>query len=239
MVDIPRAFQDELARQHIVLERAELEQLAAYLQLLYDANQRMNLTAVRDPDEAWNRHLLDSLSLLPLVQAVEAGRVLDLGSGGGLPGIPLAITMPQVHFMLLEATGKKATFLSDTASALGLDNIEVLDERAETIGEPGCVHRGAWDVVTARAVGPMNVLLELAVPLLVEGGLLLAIKGERAKAELAEASVAIRVLKSRVVETRRTSTGTIVVIEKIDRTPADYPRRPGEPKRQPIGTGGG
>ena len=239
MVDIPSTFLDELARQHIVLERAELEQLAAYLQLLYDANQRMNLTAVRDPDEAWNRHLLDSLSLLPLLQSVEAGRVLDLGSGGGLPGIPLAITMPQVHFMLLEATGKKATFLSDTASALGLDNIEVLDERAETIGEPGCVHRGAWDVVTARAVGPMNVLLELAVPLLVEGGLLLAIKGERAKAELAEASVALRVLKSRVVETRRTSTGTIVVIEKIDRTPADYPRRPGEPKRQPIGTGGG
>ena len=239
MVDIPVAFQEELARQHIVLEPAELEQLAAYLQLLYEANQRMNLTAVRDPDEAWNRHLLDSLSLLPLLQSVEAGRVLDLGSGGGLPGIPLAITMPQVHFMLLEATGKKATFLSETAGALGLDNIEVLDERAETIGEPGCVHRGAWDVVTARAVGPMNVLLELAVPLLVEGGLLLAIKGERAKSELAEASAALRVLKSRVVETRRASTGTIVVIEKVDRTPADYPRRPGEPKRQPIGTGGG
>ena len=239
MTDIPAAFHDELARQHLVLEPAELDQLARYLELLYEANERMNLTAVRDRDEAWNRHLLDSLSLLPLVQSVEAGRVLDLGSGGGLPGIPLAITMRQVHFMLLEATSKKASFLSETAMALGLDNIEVLDERAETIGEPGCVHRGAWDVVTARAVGPMNVLLELAVPLLVEGGLLLAIKGERAETELAEASEALRVLKSRVVETRRTSTGTIVVIEKVDRTPADYPRRPGEPKRLPIGARGG
>ena len=134
-----------------------------------------------------------------------------------------------------QATGKKAAFLQETAEALGLGNVVVLDERAETIGEPGCVHRGAWDVVTARAVGAMNVLLELAVPLLVEGGMLLAIKGERAGEELDAASEALRVLKSRVVERRRTPTGTIVVVEKVDRTPADYPRRPGEPKRLPLG----
>ncbi|MAB83327.1 MAG: 16S rRNA (guanine(527)-N(7))-methyltransferase RsmG [Phycisphaerae bacterium] len=236
MFDIPDSFHEQLAQLQLELDAPELEQLHSYLRLLYEANQRMNLTAVRDAEEAWNRHLLDSLSLLPVLQSVGAGRVLDLGSGGGLPGLPLAITMPDVQFMLLEATGKKAKFLEETAAELGLANVEVLDERAETIGEPGCVHRAGWDVVTARAVGPMNVLLELAMPLVVEGGLLLAIKGERAPIELKEADEALRVLKSRVVETRRTTTGTIVVVEKVDRTPADYPRRPGEPKRLPIGT---
>lgn len=235
MPDVPADFHAALEAQHLQLESGELERLAAYLDLLYDANTRMNLTAIRDPHEAWTRHLLDSLSLLPLLGSVEPRRVLDLGSGGGLPGIPLAITMPDVEFMLLEATGKKAAFLQEVVDALGLANVVVLDERAETIGEPGCVHRGAWDVVTARAVGAMNVLLELSVPLLVEGGLLLAIKGERAGEELDAASEALRVLKSRVVERRRTPTGTIVVVEKIERTPADYPRRPGEPKRLPIG----
>ena len=235
MVDVPSEFRRALREQHLELEPEELEQLARYLELLYEANATTNLTAVRDPREAWNRHLLDSLSLLPLIRSVGARRVLDLGSGGGLPGIPLAVTMPDIEFMLLEATGKKAAFLESTARELGLDNVVVLDERAETIGEPGCVHRGGWDLVTARAVGAMNVLLELSIPLLVEGGVLLAIKGERAGAELEVASEALRVLKCRVVERRRTPTGTIVVVEKTDRTPPDYPRRPGEPKRQPIG----
>ena len=235
MFEVPSDFHRALQEQHLELEVGELDRLSRYLELLYEANENVNLTAVRDPQEAWNRHLLDSLSLLPLIRSVGACRVLDLGSGGGLPGILLAVTMPDIEFMLLEATGKKAAFLEDTSRQLGLDNVVVLDERAETVGEPGCVHRAGWDVVTARAVGAMNVLLELSIPLLVEGGVLLAIKGERAGAELEVAAEALRVLKCRVVERRRTPTGTIVVIEKTARTPADYPRRPGEPKRQPIG----
>ena len=185
---------------------------------------------------AWQRHMLDSLSLLPILRAADVGRVLDLGSGGGLPGLPLAITMPDVEFMLLEATTKKATYLEETAHAIGCDNVSVLDERAELVGEPGCLHREAWDAVTARAVGPMPVLLELTIPLLKVGGVVLAIKGERAEEELRAAREAMRVLRCDVIDRQRTATGTIVIIEKQGETSADYPRRPGEPKRHPIGS---
>lgn len=235
MPEVPRSFIEGLEAMQVALEGAELEQLGLYLDRLYAANARMNLTGVRDPVEAWERHLLDSLSLLPMLRAADAKSVLDLGSGGGLPGFPLAITMPDVSFLLLEATGKKAAFLQEVVDGLELSNVTVLDERAETIGEPGCLHRGAYDAVSARAVGPMNVLLELALPLLRVGGVLLAIKGERASEEIKQAGEALRTLHGRVIETNRTSTGTIVIVEKEGDTPADYPRRPGEPKRLPIG----
>ena len=236
MIDVPQPFIDGLKSLQVELEPGELDRLASFLDLLLAANEKMNLTAIKDHDIAWQRHLLDSLSLLPLLRAAEAGRVLDLGSGGGLPGLPLAITMPDVEFMLLEATTKKAKYLEETAQALGCANVSVLDERAEIVGEPGCLHREAWDAVTARAVGPMPVLLELTVPLLKVGGVVLAIKGERAEEELRAAGEAMDVLCCDVIERRRTSTGTIVVIEKQGVTSADYPRRPGEPKRNPIGS---
>ena len=235
MPDAPAEFLEGLSQLQIELEEGELERLGRYLDLLFEANAVMNLTGIRERDVAWNRHVLDSLSLVPVIEAAGAERVLDLGSGGGLPGLPLAVTMPGVHFLLLEATGKKARFLEEAASGIDCANVEVLDERAEVIGEPGCVHRACYDVVVARAVGPMPVLLELAMPLVRVGGLLLAIKGERAGEELKEAAEALDVLNSRVIDQRRTSTGTIVVVEKIRETPADYPRRSGEPRRQPIG----
>ena len=235
MTGVPAAFLDGLAQLQIQLEEGELDRLGTYLDLLLEANAVMNLTGIRDRDVAWNRHVLDSLSLVPVIEAAEARCVLDLGSGGGLPGLPLAVTMPAVRFLLLEATGKKARFLEETARGIGCDNVEGLDERAEVVGEPGCIHRDHYDIVVARAVGPMPVLLELAIPLVRVGGLLLAIKGERAGEELKEAARAMDVLGCSVVDRRRTTTGTIVIVEKTRETPADYPRRPGEPRRQPIG----
>jgi len=233
--DIPPPFLEGLSQLQMELEEGELDRLGRFLDLLFEANAVMNLTGIRERDIAWNRHVLDSLTLVPLIEASGAERVLDLGSGGGFPGLPLAVTMPHVQFLLLEATSKKARFLEQAASGIDCANVEVLDERAEIIGEPGCVHRDHYDVVVARAVGVMPVLLELAMPLVRVGGLLLAIKGERAGEELKDATRALDVLRSRVIDQRRTGTGTIVVVEKIDETPADYPRRPGEPRRQPIG----
>src|SRR5690606_36324378 len=118
----------------------DLEQLGRYLALLLAVNQQFNLTAITDPAEAWKRHILDSLTLLgPLSALAEAQgdaplRVADVGSGGGLPGLVLAIVMPEARFTLLEATGKKAEFLRFAAAALGLTNVEVVAERAEKAG---------------------------------------------------------------------------------------------------------
>ena len=158
----------------------EWRMLGTFLDLLTEANKRMNLTRIVERDDAWSRHVLDSLTLLPFIEAAGARHLLDLGSGGGFPGVPIAVCRPDLPVTLLEATGKKARFLAEAATALGLENVTVLSERAETLGSPDGGGRGAWDVVTARAVGGLPVLLELALPLVSEGGALLAIKGERA-----------------------------------------------------------
>jgi len=231
---MPSDVAQALAAAGIELEAGDAEKLQRYLQALLDANERFNLTAITDPAEAWVRHVQDSLTLVPFLASAGAQRVIDIGSGGGLPGLPLAIVMPDVHFTLLEATGKKAGFLFDTAEALGLTNIKVLNERAEVAGQDHKTHRAMYDAVTSRAVGRLQVLAELTVPFAKEGGTVLCIKGDKAADEVAEAKQALYKLHAQVVDLHKTPTGTVVLIEKARATPRQYPRQPGEPKRKPL-----
>ena len=172
---------------------------------------------------------------MPFLVSLEARTVIDVGSGGGPPGLILACVSPDIQFTLLEATGKKAAFLEEAVARLGLENVRVVADRAETAGRDREAHREQYDVVTARAVGPMPVLAELAIPFARVGGHILAIKGSRAQEDIDAAKEALYRLHSRVIDTHRTASGTIVVIEKDRRTPKIYPRRPGEPKRIPLG----
>ncbi|MHC4128267.1 MAG: 16S rRNA (guanine(527)-N(7))-methyltransferase RsmG [Planctomycetota bacterium] len=231
----PARFVEEAEAYGIAFDPGDLERLGEYLSLLLETNTRFNLTAVTDPEEAWTKHVFDSLTLLPYVVSAEARHVIDVGSGGGLPGVPLAIALPEVDFTLLEATGKKADFLRDAAGHLELANVEVINDRAETIGHDRQDHRAQYDLVVARAVGRLVVLLELAVPLARVGGHVAAIKGAKAAREIEDAARALHLLHSEVTETAGTATGTIVLIQKLRRTPKLYPRRPGEPKRAPLG----
>jgi 16S rRNA (guanine527-N7)-methyltransferase len=231
----PEDFAESAESYGISFDPGDLERLGTYLALLLDANSRFNLTAVTDPNEVWTKHVFDSLTLLPYIVAAEAREVIDVGSGGGLPGVPLAITQPETDFTLLEATGKKADFLVEVVEHLELANVEVINDRAETIGHDCENHRAQYDLVAARAVGKLTVLLELAVPLVRVGGHVAAIKGAKAGAEIEQAKRALHLLHSKVVETAGTPTGTIVLIEKLRDTPKRYPRRPGEPKRAPLG----
>ena len=219
----------------IAFESGELDQLGQYLALLVEANETTNLTRIVDPDDAWPRHILDALQLLALLgELPPEAKVLDVGSGGGIPAIPLAIVRPDLQFTLLEATGKKAEFLSSTTQALGLGNVNVVQDRAENAAAFRGDHRGVYHAVTARAVAPLATLVELTIPFLVEGGLLLAIKGQKAAEEIEAAEKALRELRGVVVGTSRHDTGTIVVVEKRGPTPRIYPRRDGEPKRRPL-----
>jgi 16S rRNA (guanine527-N7)-methyltransferase len=202
-----------------------------YLELLLEQNRAFNLTAITDPDEAWSKHIEDSLTLLPELEAVR-GSIVDIGSGGGLPAIPLAIARPDLKFTLVESTAKKARFLAECAKTLQLSNVRVESERAEVLGQGPL--RATFDAATSRACARLPVLLELCLPLLKVGGRKLAIKGEQAAVELAEATRALQLLHGKVVSTRRTETGTVVRIDKAALTPARYPRRPGEPKRAPL-----
>ncbi len=156
--------------------------LLAYLALLAHWNQTYNLTAIRDPREMVSKHLLDSLAMHPFVSNIAAsgGTLADLGSGAGLPGIPLALAHPGLRITLVESSGKKARFLREATRTLGLDNLRVAESRIETLDEPG-----AFDAITARALARLPLIVELGGHLLKPDGTLLAMKGARPLDEIA------------------------------------------------------
>jgi 16S rRNA (guanine527-N7)-methyltransferase len=219
----PDGFEARLAEFGARLDPPALATLGDYLARLLAMNEQMNLTAIKDPAEAWERHALDALTLLPLLAEIGAGsRLVDIGSGGGLPGIPLAIARPDLRVTLIEATQKKAAFLSAVVEALGLAHVDVRAERAEQLG--GGKLRGAFDVVTARAVARLSMLVPLTAPFAKPGGLLLLVKGQRADEELGEAKRALAEQRTTHEKTVATPTGKIVVLR----------RGAGEPRQKPM-----
>ena len=150
-----------------------LDAIQNYVALLLDANERVNLTRVTEPGDMARLHLLDALAALPLIDAAGPRRAVDLGSGGGVPAIPLALARPDVEWLMVDSVGKKAAVLRECIAVLGLRNAAVSSERAEALGRDPR-HRERHDVVTARACASLPVLVELALPLVAVGGLLLA-----------------------------------------------------------------
>ncbi len=234
-LSVPSWFVQRCADFGVECEANDLRRFGQYLALLAAANEVMNLTTVRDADAAWEKHIFDSLTLLPLLASAEVHRVIDIGSGGGVPGLPLAIAMPGVSFTLVEATGKKAQFLELAVSRLGLTNVVVVSERAEVVGRDRETHRDQYDAAIVRAVGHLAIVAELCIPLVRVDGFVLAVKGEKAAAEVEESAEALRMLHSEVAQIVATPTGRVVVLHKLRPTPKLYPRRPGEPKRAPLG----
>jgi len=226
-------FLESAAAFAITFDPGDIDRMGLFLAMLLETNKKFNLTAITDPTDAWRKHIFDSLTLMPWIGAAAPRRIADIGSGGGLPGIPLAISFPAIQFVLIEATGKKAGFLREVVATLALANVKVINDRAETIGRDE-THRARYDIVIARAVGRLAVVAELALPLACVGGRVLAIKGGSATGEIKEAKRALHLLHSHVVDTVTTPTGTVVIIEKVRTTPKAYPRKPGEPKKTPL-----
>ncbi len=212
--------------------------LLRFLDLMLDANRRFNLTAVRDRDQAWTRHVLDSLTLLPLMHGLPPGsRVVDVGSGGGLPGLPLAIERRDLRVILVEATGKKARFLEECAAELDLANVTVAAERAELLGHSPD-HREQYDVATCRAVGSLREIVEYALPLVRVGGFLLAMKGAHVEEEVEDAKGAVARLGGAIdpvdATGRPTTGGLILRIVKVAPTPPELPRAVGRARKRPL-----
>jgi 16S rRNA (guanine527-N7)-methyltransferase len=212
-----------------------------FVALLLEANQRMNLTRVTLPDEVARLHLLDALAALPIIDALAPHRAIDLGSGGGVPALPLALARPEIRWTLVDSVGKKATVLREFAEALGIRNVTVIAERAEALGQDP-IHREGYDLVTARACAPLPVLAELALPLLTRGGSLVTWKGQLDDDddEVRRGRAAIGQLGGDRVEILPTGLPALgghrfVTARKERSTPARFPRRPGEPRRRPLG----
>jgi 16S rRNA (guanine527-N7)-methyltransferase len=197
-----------------------------------------SLTSVTDPEAAENVHLRDSLSALALAPVDRARSVVDIGSGAGYPGIPLAMALPEANFLLLDSVGKKARFAGEAASRLGLGNVEAVAARSEEIAAGEC--REGFDLALARAVAPLSVLAELASPLLAEGGTLVAWKGEREVAEEARVgALATRLALEpaglfSVVPFEGSRPRHLYVLWKTGPTPEGLPRRPGMARKRPL-----
>jgi 16S rRNA (guanine527-N7)-methyltransferase len=211
----------QLARLGIEVSPQEETLLSRYLGMLFVTNEKINLTRI-DAASAWSRHVIDSLTLLaPLASLEGVTRAVDIGSGGGLPAIPLAITRPDIQWTLIESTGKKARFLEAVVRALDLTNVKVVQARAESAARTTL--RESFDVATSRAVSALSDLAMISIPFLRIGGVMLAIKGERAQEEIALAKQPLYELHAKVVGELRTETNTVVAIEKERKTPAKFP----------------
>jgi 16S rRNA (guanine527-N7)-methyltransferase len=234
----------ELAQQArillgIQLSSRQLNALELYEQELLLWNEQINLTAIREPEHIRIKHFLDSLTCLLVMRDSPPARVVDVGSGAGFPGLPLKIYFPAMQLTLVESVGKKADFCRHVIQKLGLEGVQVVQERAETLGQMP-EHRQQYDWALARAVAVMNVLVEYLLPLARIGGAALALKGESAPAEAHAAEHATRLLGGHlrklipvtlpgVVEDRY-----LVVIDKVAATPNAYPRRVGVPSKHPL-----
>ena len=223
------------------LGRDRRGRLQAYAGLLaqYD---RANVIGTRQPERILLDHVLDSLSCFLHEPLFRARRLADVGSGGGLPGIPIKIMKPDLATTLVESTGKKAAFLQLAVDSLSLRGVEVANTRVEDLGRTRG-HRGMYDVVTCRAVAQLSVVAEYCVPLLESGGRAIAMKGRLEPEELAEGNRALDALGARVAETLGVpmlpevgeKERNLVILERIRETPAQYPRRSGIVTKRPLG----
>jgi 16S rRNA (guanine527-N7)-methyltransferase len=224
------------------LDETALQRFATFRDRLLEASQRFNLTAVRDPAGIETRHFLESLAFGKLLHGrgllPPETRVLDLGAGAGFPGIPLQIAWPAVHVGLLDSLSKRCEFLRQMVAELALDNASVIEGRAEDLGrEPDL--RESFDLIVARAVAPLPVLLEYALPFLRPDGVLAATKGSGAARELAASAKALSELSGQHIETVafRPPEGneqSVILVRKVGPITERYPRRSGVPGKRPV-----
>ena len=211
-----------------------IEPLETFSRMLLEKNQVMNLTAITDPRDVAVLHLLDSLALTGLA-GLEGRTVVDVGTGAGFPGVPLAIALPEARVTLLDSLGKRIEFLRETCGALGLENTRCVHARAEEFGE-----REQFDWAVSRAVAPLPMLCELSLPLVRVGGRFLAMKSSHSQEELDEAGRAISILGGRVDWVKdypipgAEIQHRLICIEKTTPTPRKYPRRFSQLKKQPL-----
>ncbi|MCR4908432.1 MAG: 16S rRNA (guanine(527)-N(7))-methyltransferase RsmG [Lachnospiraceae bacterium] len=213
--------------------------MVQYYDSLIETNRAMNLTRITEWREAVIKHFTDSLSLMKYYSFSAGSRVLDLGTGAGFPGVPLAICFPSVQFLLMDSVAKKLRFIEETCSELKIENVAVIHGRAEELGRNNN-YREKFDTVLSRAVGELSILTEFCLPFVKNGGVFTAYKSETVNNEIPEAGNAIKLLGGEIRETPSfslTESGpkrTLVIIKKVRTTPGKYPRKPGIPAKNPL-----
>lgn len=223
----------------IELTEKQIQQFMTYKDVLLEWNQKMNLTAIEDEKEIIIKHFLDSLSCVKSGVIKPTGKFIDVGTGAGFPGIPLKIIFPNIDLTLLDSLNKRIGFLKEVGNQLGLDDIEYVHGRAEDFGQ-NRDYREKFDYALARAVAPLNILLEYCLPFVKVEGYFICQKGKQLSEELEESNKALKVLGGEIVDKIEVPlpfsdiSHNILIIRKIKQTMTGYPRKAGKPSKDPI-----
>ena len=224
----------EANKLNINLSDKMLNQLEKYYELLVEWNEKINLTAITDKNEVYLKHFYDSLTLCKVIDLNEIDSLCDIGTGAGFPGIVLKICFPHVELTLVDALNKRINFLKLVCGELGLTNVECIHARAE---EYAIKNREKFDVVTARAVAALPVLLEYSIPLVKNSKYFIALKGTE---DINESKNALKILNCKILQEEKfllpieKSNRTIIKVQKLGNTSAKYPRRFSEIKKKPL-----
>lgn len=233
------SFKKGLIDLGISLSEEQLAQFLKYYELLIEKNRVMNLTAITDFQEVVQKHFLDSLSLVKVLEKKPVGRILDMGTGAGFPGIPIKIAFPDCSMTLVDSVNKKIGFIQGVVQELDLHNVEAIHGRVEDLGHD-VSHREQYDLVVSRAVAFLPALAEYCLPFVKVGGVFLSYKSIKVDEEIPAGKKAIQVLGGRLEkDVRFQLPGTemeraFLFIEKEKPCPKKYPRKAGTPTKTPI-----
>ena len=222
---------------HITLDEAQHDKLLSYMEGILEYNRNINLTSITDPEEFVMKHYVDSAVICQLKEYQNAEKIIDMGTGGGFPGIPLAAVSPEKSFTLADSLKKRLNVIENLCGRIGIANVETVHGRAEDIGQ-NPAFRQQYDLCVSRAVANLSVLAEYCLPLVKTGGYFIAYKGPDIEEELGAAKKAIRILGGKTDRVEELHTEmfhhNLIVIRKVSETPSRYPRRAGTPGKSPI-----
>lgn len=230
-------LQNQAQKIDINLTNKQLNEFYTYMNLLIEWNKNINLTAITEPEEIIKKHFIDSLTISKNIQ--KDSSIIDVGTGAGFPGIPLKIVREDINIVLLDALNKRLNFLNEVIKENKLENIETVHFRAEEIGK-NKKYREKYDIATSRAVAQLNILVEYLLPLVKIGGKCICMKGSNVEEELKNSKKAITLLGGEIEKIEEfilpdsDIKRNVIIIKKVNSTPAKYPRKPGTPAKEPI-----
>ncbi len=231
----------KMALEQLNIETSQImiDKFKMYMEGILEWNEKINLTAITDKDEFIRKHYIDSLLCYEFEELQKAAKIIDVGTGAGFPGVPLAIVFPEKQFVLMDSLKKRLKVVDELCRQLGINNITTLHGRAEDLARDK-KHREKYDLCVARAVANTAVLVEYTLPFIKVGGSLLAYKGSDFEKELGEGQKSISLLGGKLVDERSVAVDNlglnhkIIVINKIKNTPMQYPRKAGTPSKEPL-----
>lgn len=235
LINFTSKIQEECKKINVNLEAEQIEQFYTYMQELIEWNNKINLTAIIEPEEIIKKHFIDCLSIIKYIK--DDNKIIDVGTGAGFPGIPIKIANKSLNITLLDSLNKRISFLNEIITKLKLSNIETVHARAEEYVANG--KREKYDIAVSRAVANLPTLLEYLMPYVKVNGICICMKGPKAQAELEESKKAIEILGGRLekienIKIDENMDRNIIIIRKIKNTPNTYPRKAGKPGREPI-----